>query len=105
MTRSLIILTMAALPALADDSVRISGAGYTLEGVLTPAADFVHTPPAAPEPCIGDANRDGRITSIDFMLFLNAFATQTAGGDVAPPYGRFDVFDFLAFQQAYANGC
>lgn len=54
--------------------------------------------------CRADFDGDGELTLFDFLAFQNAFAT----GDLAADFdgdGELTLFDFLAFQNEFALGC
>ncbi|MEO1008629.1 MAG: GC-type dockerin domain-anchored protein [Planctomycetota bacterium] len=55
-------------------------------------------------PCRADFDGDGELTIFDFLAFQNAFAM----GDPAADFdgdGSLTIFDFLAFQNEFAIGC
>ncbi|MEO1008286.1 MAG: spondin domain-containing protein [Planctomycetota bacterium] len=54
--------------------------------------------------CAADFDGDGRATIFDFLAFQNAFAAGDAAADVDGS-GTLTIFDFLAFQNALSAGC
>ncbi|MCW5756742.1 MAG: hypothetical protein KIT54_05845 [Phycisphaeraceae bacterium] len=55
-------------------------------------------------PCRADIDGDGELTIFDFLAFQNLFAQ----GDPAADFdgdGELTIFDFLAFQNEFALGC
>ena len=55
-------------------------------------------------PCRADIDGDGELTIFDFLAFQNLFAQ----GDLAADFdgdGELTIFDFLAFQNEFALGC
>jgi hypothetical protein len=55
-------------------------------------------------PCPADFDGDGELTVFDFLAFQNAFAD----GDLKADFdgdGALTLFDFLAFQNAFDAGC
>jgi hypothetical protein len=60
--------------------------------------------PARTPPCDADLDGDGRLTVFDFLAFQNAFATGDRRAD-CDANGELDIFDFLCFQNAFDAGC
>ncbi|MEQ8844604.1 MAG: GC-type dockerin domain-anchored protein [Phycisphaerales bacterium] len=54
--------------------------------------------------CRADIDADGALTLFDFLAFQNAFAMGEPGADFDGD-GRLTLFDFLAFQNAFSQGC
>jgi hypothetical protein len=54
--------------------------------------------------CRADFNGDGLLDLFDFLAFQNAFVAQDPSGDFNGD-GLFDLFDFLAFGNAFVAGC
>ena len=54
--------------------------------------------------CYADMDGDGRLTVFDFLAFQNAFATGDATADCDGD-GALTLFDFLCFQNAFSTGC
>ncbi len=54
--------------------------------------------------CTADLDEDGRLTIFDFLTFQNLFAQGLEPADFNGD-GVFDIFDFLAFQNAFDAGC
>ena len=54
--------------------------------------------------CRADFDGDGELTIFDFLAFQNAFARGLRSADFDGD-GRHTIFDFLAFQNAFALGC
>jgi hypothetical protein len=54
--------------------------------------------------CVGDYDRDGRLTIVDFIGFSTGFAAHDPRAD-ADRNGLFDVNDFVTFGTAFAAGC
>ncbi len=54
--------------------------------------------------CPADFDRNGRLNIFDFLAFQNAFASGLRSADF-DRNGTLDIFDFLAFQNAFAAGC
>ncbi|OAB62876.1 hypothetical protein AY599_00710 [Leptolyngbya valderiana BDU 20041] len=54
--------------------------------------------------CYADFDGDGRLNIFDFLAFQNAFATGDAIADCDGD-GALTLFDFLCFQNAFAGGC
>ncbi|MEO1008585.1 MAG: serine hydrolase domain-containing protein [Planctomycetota bacterium] len=55
-------------------------------------------------PCAADLDADGRLTLFDFLAFQVAFAVGAQAGDYDRS-GALDLFDFLAFSNDFALGC
>ena len=55
-------------------------------------------------PCLADFDGDGELTVFDFLAFQNAFALGLDEADLDGD-GELTLFDFLAFQDAFAIGC
>ncbi|MFI4882037.1 MAG: GC-type dockerin domain-anchored protein [Phycisphaerales bacterium JB064] len=60
--------------------------------------------PVCPNPCPADLDGDGVLTVFDFLAFQSAFAMGAPEADFDFD-GEFTLFDFLAFQSAFARGC
>ena len=63
-------------------------------------------------PCLGDWNGDGQVDTIDFVAFLNDWASQfwqdCSAGDCSADLNRDGVvntIDFIAFLNGWATGC
>lgn len=54
--------------------------------------------------CIADFDGDGTLTVFDFLAFQSAFAAGDPSADVDFD-GELTLFDFLAFQSAFSQGC
>ncbi|MEQ8845481.1 MAG: GC-type dockerin domain-anchored protein [Phycisphaerales bacterium] len=54
--------------------------------------------------CPADFDGDGELTIFDFLAFQNAFAAGDAAADFDGD-GELTLFDFLAFQNAFDAGC
>ena len=54
--------------------------------------------------CRADIDGDGELTLFDFLAFQNAFASGDPVADFDDD-GELTLFDFLAFQNAFALGC
>ncbi|MFI4882125.1 MAG: GC-type dockerin domain-anchored protein [Phycisphaerales bacterium JB064] len=54
--------------------------------------------------CYADLDGDGALTVFDFLAFQNAFARGDATADCDGD-GALSLFDFLCFQNAFAGGC
>lgn len=54
--------------------------------------------------CAPDLDGDGDLDVFDFLEFQNLFANQDPIADWEQD-GDWDIFDFLAYQSAYAQGC
>ncbi|MEQ8844656.1 MAG: GC-type dockerin domain-anchored protein [Phycisphaerales bacterium] len=54
--------------------------------------------------CYADMDGDGALTVFDFLAFQNAFASGDATADCDGD-GALSLFDFLCFQNAFAGGC
>jgi hypothetical protein len=54
--------------------------------------------------CYADCTGEGDLDFFDFLCFQNAFADGDAYADCTGE-GDFDFFDFLCFQNAFADGC
>jgi len=54
--------------------------------------------------CYADLDGDGVLTVFDFLAFQNAFARGQAAGNCDGD-GALTLFDFLCFQNAFAGGC
>lgn len=54
--------------------------------------------------CPADFNNDGRVDTLDFLSFLNAFNAGEPEADFNND-GRIDTLDFLAFLNAFNAGC
>lgn len=55
-------------------------------------------------PCIADFDGDGSLTVFDFLAFQSAFALGDPSADLDFD-GEFTLFDFLTFQSEFAGGC
>lgn len=55
-------------------------------------------------PCRPDINEDGVLNIFDFLAFQNAFASGDRRADFDGD-GQLTLFDFLAFQNEYDHGC
>lgn len=55
-------------------------------------------------PCPADFNDDGKPDIFDFLAFQNAFDSGNPGADYDGD-GQLTLFDFLAFQNAFSRGC
>ncbi|HRQ71573.1 MAG TPA: GC-type dockerin domain-anchored protein [Phycisphaerales bacterium] len=55
-------------------------------------------------PCIADWNRDGEVTTLDFLAFLNDWAAGDPRADLNGD-GVVNTIDFLAFLNAWSAGC
>lgn len=58
----------------------------------------------APGRCPADMDGDGALTLFDFLAFQDAFATGRDAADLDCD-GSLTLFDFLAFQSLFATGC
>ena len=58
----------------------------------------------APAQCYADCDMSGSLDFFDFLCFQNEFANGTAFAD-CDMSGSLDFFDFLCFQNAFAAGC
>ncbi len=47
----------------------------------------------------------GVVDVFDLLAFVDAYAAGSPAADLAPPTGRIDLFDLLAFLDLYAAGC
>ena len=54
--------------------------------------------------CYADFDGDGALNIFDFLAFQNAFASGDAAADCDGD-GALTLFDFLCFQNAFAGGC
>ncbi len=54
--------------------------------------------------CFADCDNSGSLDFFDFLCFQNEFANGTAYAD-CDGSGTLDFFDFLCFQNAFAAGC
>ena len=54
--------------------------------------------------CYGDFNGDGALNIFDFLAYQNAFASGDVTADCDGD-GALTIFDFLCFQNAFAGGC
>ncbi|MCW5756430.1 MAG: hypothetical protein KIT54_04255 [Phycisphaeraceae bacterium] len=54
--------------------------------------------------CAADFNGDGTLNIFDFLAFQNAFASGNRCADIDGD-GILTIFDFLAFQNLFATGC
>ncbi len=66
--------------------------------------DPVTVLPETAEPCYADLDGDGALTIFDFLAFQNAFATGDPVADCDSD-GALTLFDFLCFQNEFAAGC
>jgi len=55
--------------------------------------------------CPADFNRDGAVNTFDLLAFQNALENKDPKADFAPPWGVYDLFDFLTYQGIYTQGC
>jgi hypothetical protein len=60
--------------------------------------------PEIAEPCYADLDGDGALTIFDFLAFQNAFASGDPVADCDGD-GALTLFDFLCFQNSFAAGC
>lgn len=56
-------------------------------------------------PCPADLDGDGLATIFDLTAYAGLFQAGDPAADVAAPFGVLDVFDLLAFLEAYLAGC
>jgi hypothetical protein len=54
--------------------------------------------------CYGDFNSDGVLDLFDFLAFVNAFSLGDPGADCGNSCA-FGLFDFLCFTNAFNKGC
>ena len=54
--------------------------------------------------CLADLNGDGDVDTLDFLAYLNAWASGDSAADWNGD-GRVDTLDFLAFLNDWATGC
>ncbi|MEQ9097370.1 MAG: GC-type dockerin domain-anchored protein [Phycisphaerales bacterium] len=57
-----------------------------------------------PDPCPADFDEDGSLTVFDFLAFQSAFALGEPAADLDLD-GQLTLFDFLTFQSTFARGC
>lgn len=57
------------------------------------------------EPCDADFDGNGRLNFFDFSAFIAAYNSQSAGADLAPPFGVWNFFDVSEFISLYNAGC
>ena len=94
----------------ADGQAILSGVFMIEDAVSDLRADIVAVQDAtldarlACSPCAADLDNDGQLTLFDFLAFQGAWAAQDATGDF-DRNGSFDVFDFLEFSHAFDAGC
>lgn len=55
--------------------------------------------------CAGDFNADGDLDLFDLLAFQDAYGRGSSRADLSPPIGTLNLFDFLAFQSAFGAGC
>jgi len=55
-------------------------------------------------PCYADFDRSGTLDVFDFLAYQNAFAVENYRAD-CDGCGSLDVFDFLCFLRAFDDGC
>lgn len=58
----------------------------------------------APPDCYPDFTEDGVLDLFDFLAFQNAFVGKDPAAD-CEENGVFDLFDFLCYQNAFVKGC
>lgn len=80
------------LPDVPTDGVIV----WMPEGSQTLTARFV---------CNADLDGDGSLTVFDVSAFVTSFAAMDPAADLAVPFGVFDIFDLIAFIEAYSAGC
>lgn len=88
------------------------GGVFMIEATLTPdirseivaVQDAALAARLACTPCPADIDNDGRSTLFDFLAFQTAWALQTQAGDFNRD-GVFDLFDFLEYSNAFDAGC
>ena len=69
------------------------------------ASGLTHTPQGLGlAPCRPDLNGDGRLDIFDFLAFQNAFSSGDRRADFDGD-GSLTIFDFLAFQNEFEHGC
>jgi photosystem II stability/assembly factor-like uncharacterized protein len=63
--------------------------------------------PLRQRPCAADCTGEGTLDVFDFLCFQDAFAQGDAYADfdVTTGHGTLDIFDFLAFQDEFVSGC
>ncbi|UYV12885.1 MAG: hypothetical protein NCW75_01025 [Phycisphaera sp.] len=71
---------------------------------LTGTGDVSGTVTFLDTSCYADMDGDGVLTVFDFLAFQNAFATGDATADCNGD-GALNIFDFLCFQNAFVSGC
>jgi hypothetical protein len=81
------------------------GRSLVMQGQILPGGSFYDLVQLVACPsCPADCNADGRLNVLDFMCFLNAYASRDAFAN-AHADGVFDVTDFMAFMDRFAAGC
>ena len=85
--------------------VQISDLSSGLASVVLPGSgQFIALLTLDSADCYADFDGDGELTIFDFLAFQNAFATGDPQADCDGD-GSFTLFDFLCFQNAFAIGC
>jgi hypothetical protein len=77
--------------------------GYSLDE-LRISTTWDRAVPVPDQPCIADFDGSGALDIFDFLAFTNAFNAGDGRADVTGD-GVFDLFDFLAFFNAFNAGC
>ncbi|MFG0283808.1 MAG: GC-type dockerin domain-anchored protein [Phycisphaerales bacterium JB039] len=71
---------------------------------VTGTASVTRSGPVFVDRCRADFDRSGALDLFDFLAFQNAFAGSDLRADFTGD-GVLDLFDFLAFQNEFAAGC
>lgn len=93
-----------------NDANEMTYAVSTTQGTGTPlgptgsAFGPVYGMAASTNRCTANFDNAGGLDIFDFLAFQNAFAASDPRADMNND-GLFDIFDFLGFQNAYAEGC
>jgi hypothetical protein len=77
--------------------------GYSLDE-LRIGSTWESVVPVAPPPCLADFDGSGSLDIFDFLAFTNAFNSGDPRADLTPD-GVLDLFAFLAFFTAFNAGC
>jgi hypothetical protein len=93
-----------ALASHRDDTGSALFAGGSFDQIDGVASARIARRTSCQVACIADFDGDGSLTVFDFLAFQSAFALGDLSADLDSD-GALTLFDFLAFQSAFSQGC